>query len=148
MLLHSSLLQAEHAQDKLMFQLQHSLGSTVGLPGLVTTAHPCLFFSFFPFFVPCLVSGHSSSSHSVLFCALLADQTLPRGPSFATGWLEQGKILLSSLYCCWGRAAQQQERGAGLFQVLFKAAGKCLCHWQMGLETHRGTPSQGQTELI
>jgi len=81
LLLHSSLLQAEHAQDEFMFQLQHSLGSTEGLPSLVTTARLS---PFLPFLCSSSVSGQSSSSLSK-FCFLLCLQItqLPWGSSSA-----------------------------------------------------------------
>lgn len=83
-----------------MFQLQHSLGSAGGLPSLGTAARSRLFLSFFPFFVPCLVSGQSSSSLSV-FCFVLGLQItrVSRGASFTPGWScseVQARCLLPS----------------------------------------------------
>lgn len=98
-----------------MFQLQHSPGSTEGLPSLVTTA--CLFSPFFPFFCSSLVSGQSSSSLSTV-CFVLFLQVTGTSGSLLCARLAgaEARCLLPSPFV----AAVEQGTTALLFSSHFK----------------------------
>lgn len=135
MLSQSSLLQAEHARDEFTFQLQHSPGSTEGLPSLVTTA--LLFSPFFPSSVlpRCQVKAALPSPRCVLCFACRSHTYLGVPPSRQA--LEPRRdascLLLLLLWLLGKRRSGAPPHRS--FQVILKDSPKRLCHRQTGPES-------------